>query len=617
MAALPQRMRFHVASTTVVIAGMAGGAVVGFWDGLFAAVRAGVGAMGVLSTVALVTAVDLLVGGLVATVGVWLYKLARWGRRTGAPAAAIYAAWAICGLGAAGVAAATITGTAIRNNRFLAAGIVAALTVLVAAVGALISPAIARLFGRSPSGSGSGRRRPPGAWDEPLAPTPTGVLVLAPLCALLLGGIIFLIVWRTRAPLTPSVRTTRTVLAAIVAVLLPAALTLASTRGQRLNWRAAAGVALVVLGIPALLFLRANWTRHLQFLPWKDGRVLLYVIAAGAVLLLFLRWRPPRRTGRLAIVLLTPPLAGGLALWAGAAEPARKAATTEAGLAGTALALDPPGPGLRQGHLPGPAGRRRLRRPQSRRQPRSPRLARRRPGPGLRRPRPARRRPAPAAAAPGPGHRPARSQHPADRDRHPARRSPGQLRLQAADLTRDRRPGRRRRGVRERLGPRPLDPLLDARPGHRPLALRHQVGAARRWRDQVVAGLLARASDHRRGPARPRATSTAPSTPTNISTAPTAAASSAASTSTTTAWPPSTSTPTPARPNPEAAPPARWPTTASTFCAPTATRSSSSRCTFTTRTSTTSATPAPPSSAPRPPTCTTARFGSPTATSAA
>jgi arylsulfatase A-like enzyme len=346
-------MRFHVAGTTVVIAGMAGGAVVGFWDGLFASVRAGVGALGVLSTVALVTAVDLLVGGLFASVGVLLYKLARWGRRTGAPAFATYAAWALCGLGAAGVAAATISGTAIRNNRFLAAGIVAALTVLVAAAGALISPAIAGLFGRAPRGS---RRRSPGAWHEQLAPTPTGVLVLAPLCAVVLGGLIFLIVWRTRAPLTVSVRTTRTILAAIVAVLIPAALTLAATRGQRLNWRASAGVALVVLGIPALLFLRANWTRHFQFLPWKDGRVLLYVIAAGVVLLLFLRWRPPRRNARLAIVLLTPPLAAGLALWAGAAEPARKAATTEAGLAGAALALIRPALDFDKDTFPGLLG---------------------------------------------------------------------------------------------------------------------------------------------------------------------------------------------------------------------------------------------------------------------
>jgi arylsulfatase A-like enzyme len=337
MAALPERMRFHVAGTTVVIAGMAGGAVVGFWDGLFASMRAGVGAWGVLATVGLVTAVDLLVGGLVAAVAVLLLKLARWGRRTGAPPLATYAGWLVCGLGAAAVAAAAIAGTAIRNNRFLAALIVAGSTLLVAVAGALVSPAIARLFGRVPRSAS--RRRTAGTWHEDLTATPTGVLVLAPLFALALGAIIFVIVWRTRAPLTPSVRTTRMVLAAVVAVLLPAGITLTATRGQRLNWRAATGVALVVLGIPALLFVRANWVRHFQFLPWKDGRVLLYVIAAGLVVLLFLRWRPPRRMARLGVVLLTPPLAVGLALWAGAAEPARKAASTEAGLAGTVLAL--------------------------------------------------------------------------------------------------------------------------------------------------------------------------------------------------------------------------------------------------------------------------------------
>ena len=82
MAPLPDRMRYHVAGTTVLLAGMVGGLVVGFWDGLFAAVRAGRGGVGVLASVALVAAVDLLVGALLAGIS-WWCRASRWGRKIG------------------------------------------------------------------------------------------------------------------------------------------------------------------------------------------------------------------------------------------------------------------------------------------------------------------------------------------------------------------------------------------------------------------------------------------------------------------------------------------------------------------------------------------------------
>jgi choline-sulfatase len=335
-------MRYRVAGTTVLLAGMVGGLLVGFWDGLWAAVRSGAGPAGVLGSVGLVAAVDLLVGGALAGLLVSVTLLSRWGRRVGVSRLAVYATWVLVGLGAGAATAASVAALAGRHNRFLAAGVAAATALLVALLGALLSPAIARLLTWNPERPAprpGNRRRGAWAWHQDLATTPAGVLIIAPLCAVLLGGIIFLLVWRTRAPLPPGVRLSRMLLTGAVAALLPAALALASTQVRRFNWRASAGAALALLGVPALLFVQANWDRHLRFLPWADARVLGYIILAAVITLLLFRVRTPRRTLRWAALVLAPPAAVALAMWAGSAEAARKAASTQAGLVGPVLAL--------------------------------------------------------------------------------------------------------------------------------------------------------------------------------------------------------------------------------------------------------------------------------------
>jgi choline-sulfatase len=340
MTRLPDGARKALAGTTVVLAGMLGGFMVGFWDGLQAAIQAGAEVGGGLASVALVVAVDVLVAGLIATGAAVVLVLCRWGRRVGAPRLATIISWVIVGLAVGAATAATVAATSLRNNRFLAAAIVVLVALLAALVGALVSPALARLLARSPREPGRQRE----AWNRraDLAPTVAGVLVIAPLLALALGTVIFFIVWRTRAPLSPTLLPTHMALSGAVAVLLPAALSLGATRMRRLAWPAALLASLALLGLPALLLVRATWTRHLQFVPWSDGRVLGYIALAGFLILLIFLWRSPPRLIRWLLVLVAPPLAVAVVLWAGSVEFARKAASTRAGLVGPLLALARP-----------------------------------------------------------------------------------------------------------------------------------------------------------------------------------------------------------------------------------------------------------------------------------
>jgi choline-sulfatase len=325
------------AKSTIVLAGVLGGLAVGLADGVGAAVRVGVGAAGLFPSALLAGAVDLLVGGLAALAVVIVGTLARWGRRRGTAPWAGWAGLAISGLAVAAVTAAMVGLTATRQNRFLAAGVVTLFTLGAGVVGALVAPALSRALGSVMPF----RRRPARSADElhhELAPTPAGLLVLAPVAAVLLGALVFLVVWRSRAPLRPSAQVWRMILGGGLALLLPGVLTYAAAQGRKVRLRAAALVAVLVLVIPAGLFLQANWIDHFRFLPWRDIRLLFFVFAVTAVLAFALRRRPPRARYRWAVLLLAPPLAVLLAVWAGGKESARKATAGEAGLVGPLLA---------------------------------------------------------------------------------------------------------------------------------------------------------------------------------------------------------------------------------------------------------------------------------------
>jgi choline-sulfatase len=320
--------------STILVAGIAGGVLIGVYDGFGAALRAGVGVVGLFPAALLCAAVGLWVGLVAAILVIVLGFLTRWGRREGAPRPAVIAAWVLLGLGAAAVATAAVAGTTARNNRFLAGGLVALDVIAAGLIGALVGPALARAL--SPLARLRRAWQAPGELMHQPPPTPAGLLVLAPAAALLIASLVFLAVWRLGGR-PPWVRGLRAAITGGLAAALPFGMALAAAQARQVRLRAAALVAALGIVVPVLLFVRANWTKHLQFVPWRDIKVVVLVLVAGVVLAFALRRRTPRGLQLLGIVLAAPPLALLIALWAGGSEGARKAAASEAGLVGPLL----------------------------------------------------------------------------------------------------------------------------------------------------------------------------------------------------------------------------------------------------------------------------------------
>ena len=189
------------------------------------------------------------------------------------------AAWVLLGLGAAAAVTAAVAGTAGRNNRFLAGGVVALDVIAAGVVGALLGPALARVLG--PLARLRRDWRAPQAMVHQPPSTPAGLLVLAPACALVVAGLVFVVVWRMRGN-TPTLRGVRAALAGGLTAIVPFALALAAAQARKVRLRAAALVAAIGFGVPALSVRGANWTKHLQFVPWRDIRLLALIVAAGA-----------------------------------------------------------------------------------------------------------------------------------------------------------------------------------------------------------------------------------------------------------------------------------------------------------------------------------------------
>ena len=358
-------------------------------DGICAAVRAGVGRPGrARQRRAASAAVDLLIGGLLAR-GWW-----RWGRlalgaqradrrpgRCRAGSAAGLAGrrrrrpppW--CGL------------TAIRNNRFLAAGVVALLArwCVGRRWGRWSPPPWPALLGRAAA------RRPAGAHVRAARrapPTPAGLLVLAPLVALCsLGGC--LLCWcgaarpaagrRRMTAHGPRWRARRCCCRGRWPWPPPRCASCAAGGG--------AGVG-AGAGRPAggAVRRRPTGSNTCSSCPGATSASLLLHRGAGLIALLVfaLRRRPPaalRWSGAAAGAA-----AGGGAGAVGRRQGARAQGRRRRGRpGGPAAGHGAPGAGLRSRRLPRPAGRRRLRRRQPAGQPRRPGLARGRHRPGLRR----------------------------------------------------------------------------------------------------------------------------------------------------------------------------------------------------------------------------------------
>jgi arylsulfatase A-like enzyme len=260
-----------------------------------------------------------------------LVAIAGWGRRRPAGPLASALGWLLAGGVAACGALAAVASTATRNNRFLAAGVVALVSLMAATFATFIGPALGRALGRLPGLRSDRARRP-----RPVSPA--GVLLLAPLVALLVETAIFFVVWRTRAPLRKDVLATRATWAALLAAPIPLLLALASSRLARLRLWQSVLAALLLFGGPLAVLLRVRWVQDFQFMPWTQVLVIAALVVATVGLSLLLRRVSFGRPSNLVVAAALPLLALILAFTVSESETARKAASARAGLAGDMLA---------------------------------------------------------------------------------------------------------------------------------------------------------------------------------------------------------------------------------------------------------------------------------------
>jgi arylsulfatase A-like enzyme len=310
------------------VAGVVAGGAVGVVDGLRAAVLGHADAVGALACVTLAAGLDTVVGALLGAAAALLTFLARWGRSVCPPRWARVGSWVVVGALTAAAAAGAAAGTSLRNNRFLAAGVVCLAALAVAVAGAILAPAVARLAGRGERGS----RR---------APTLLGVLVVAPLAAGALAAIAFFETWYARAPLRGDRQAQLMLVVALPSAFLPAALAWGSGVGRGVR-RARALAGAGVLAALVLAVIGARWNQDFQYLRWSDALVIGAIAVGGAVLSRRLTLRWPR-------ALLLAMAAFVLVFVAGASEPGRKSAA-RAGLVtpfldGARVALDFDGDG--------------------------------------------------------------------------------------------------------------------------------------------------------------------------------------------------------------------------------------------------------------------------------
>jgi choline-sulfatase len=307
--------------------GALAGGFVGVVDGTRAALVFGVGGRSALAVVALSVAVDALAGLALGVLSEVALRLALWGRRAQPPLAARAFAYAIAGALAFAATSWAVEVTLARHNRFLAAGLVALAAVGAALPGALLAPALARFI----SLRGAERAAP--------APSPA-LLLLAPPAAAILGGVIFLSLWRAPLP-PPGVALARLVLrVSAPALVLPWALARVAALRLRVPWRWAVPLAAGVYGALAATAVARNWNDNLRFAPWVDIDVGASVVGVALVLAWLVGPRLPHGRGRAAGAAVAAVIvAAALLLGVSASEAARKAGAARAGLVGPTLEM--------------------------------------------------------------------------------------------------------------------------------------------------------------------------------------------------------------------------------------------------------------------------------------
>jgi len=308
-------------------AAILGGVVIGLLDGVRAAVLARVAVGPFLACVVLTLGVDLVVAAAAGAVLALLLAVARWGRegRTGLLATGL--GWLVASAIPATVTVLAVSGTAGRNNRFLAAGVVGLAALVAAGIAALVGPAVARLLARVPGLRVVSK-------SETRKVSAAGLLVLVPLVALVIEAAVFFLIWRTRAPLRKGVLVERAAFGAALAACLPFLLAWASARLARVRAWVAVLAAVLLFGVPVAILVKVRWAKDFQFMAWNQVGVLVGLGLATVGLAFWLRGRRLARSWD-RLVVLGLPVAGLLAvLLASEYEPARKAATARASLTG-------------------------------------------------------------------------------------------------------------------------------------------------------------------------------------------------------------------------------------------------------------------------------------------
>jgi arylsulfatase A-like enzyme len=277
---------------------------------------------------------DVLVAATGGAALALLIGAAAWGRGRRSGWLAAVMGWLVAGGAAAGVAIAAVTGTANRNNRFLAAGVVVLASLAAASVASFVGPALRRVLGVLPGF----RAKSPAHGAAPTL-SPAGVLVLAPLIAVFIEGVVFLLVWRTRAPLRKDMLTARATWVACLSGMVPLLFAWASSRLSRVRWWQASITAAILFGVPLAALVRMRWVKDFQFLPWVTVAVIAGLAVATIVLALVLRERAFSRLWNI-VVAVGLPMGALIAIFTVSEyEPARKAASARTGLAGELLAL--------------------------------------------------------------------------------------------------------------------------------------------------------------------------------------------------------------------------------------------------------------------------------------
>ncbi|HMF43949.1 MAG TPA: sulfatase-like hydrolase/transferase [Polyangia bacterium] len=301
------------------------GALVGIADGIRAAALVGTGVRVALATAVLVGAIDAMLGVGAGAAVELVARAAVWGRRARAPRWARALAFVIAGGAAAGAAAGAVYATALRNNRFLAAGVTVLAALAASLGGVVLAPVVARLL--------AGRRARP----EPMPPPRPAAILLAPVAAAILAAAIFFPLAGTRL-LRGSALEGWMRFAAAVAALLPAALAAAAAIRLPLRWRQAIPLAAVVFGGAAGFAIARTWSDNLRFAPWAEILVGAAIALGAALLAWRARERLPDRPDRIALLAVGVWLGAiGLILLVSPFEPARKVADARAAFAGQTL----------------------------------------------------------------------------------------------------------------------------------------------------------------------------------------------------------------------------------------------------------------------------------------